>query len=260
MSIGTAKPTPEEQCGVKHYFINSNHISKPISSGQFEQQALRVLETIYEKENHAILVGGSGMFINALIYGTDQLPQDQTIREALNVQFKTQGITPLLEELAQKDANYFEEVDKNNPVRVIRALEVIRASGEKYSNLRTKTVRERPFSIHYFVINHSRETLYDRINQRVEQMISNGLVGEVKALSAYKDLQVLNTVGYKEIFQYLEGEFDLTRAIELIKRNTRRYAKRQLTWFRRDSAIKWIPFGPIKSMIDIIQDEIENNS
>jgi tRNA dimethylallyltransferase len=260
MSIGTAKPTPEEQSGIKHYFINSNHITEPITSGQFEKKALRVLETIYEKQDYAILVGGSGMFINALIYGTDELPQDEAIRAALNTQYDENGIDPLLSELEQKDPEFFKEVDKQNPVRVIRAIEVIRATGEKFSKLRTKTVKKRPFDIHYFIINHDRAALYERINQRVDQMISNGLVEEVKSLCAYRNSQVLNTVGYKEIFDHLEGEFDLARAIDLIKRNTRRYAKRQLTWFRRERSAKWIPFNEIESMIATIRHEIKSES
>ena len=260
MSIGTAKPTPEEQNGVQHYFIDSNHISEPITSGKFEKEALDVLEKIFQTQEYAILAGGSGMYINALIYGTDQLPQDEKIKATLNTLFKQDGIAPLLSELQQKDPEYFKEVDKQNPVRIIRALEVIRTTGEKYSKLRTKTVKKRPFSIDYFVIKHERAVLYERINQRVDQMISSGLVEEVKSLNAYKNLQVLNTVGYKEIFDHLEGEYDLARAIDLIKRNTRRYAKRQLTWFRRDPNAKWITFGPIESMIRTIQVEIENNS
>ena len=250
MSIGTAKPTVDEQGGVKHYFIDSHSIQEPLTSGKYEKEALSVLEHVFSENDHAVLVGGSGMFINAILYGTDQLPQDPKVREELNHLHKIEGLDFLLSELEEKDPVYFNEVDKENPVRVIRSLEVIRITDHPYSDQRQGKSRPRPFSINYFVIDHDREVLYDRINKRVDLMIKEGLFEEVISLSNYKSKQPLNTVGYKEIFDHLDGNISLERAVELIKRNTRRYAKRQLTWFRRDENAIWIPYSSNQGMIN----------
>tara|TARA_B100000508_G_scaffold24343_1_gene17482 strand:- start:12478 stop:13377 length:900 start_codon:yes stop_codon:yes gene_type:complete len=249
MSIGTAKPTAEEMQGVPHYFIDSHSIDYPLSSGVFEQEALEKLESIYRSNEYAILVGGSGMFIDALVFGIDQLPQDPNIREELNEVYRSEGLDPLLNELKDKDPSYYENVDRNNPVRIIRALEVIRITGKAYSDQRSSTSKDRPFETLYFVIDHDRQKLYDRINLRVDMMIEDGLIEEVKSLTSHRNKQPLNTVGYKEVFDHLDGEQDLDRTIELIKRNTRRYAKRQLTWFRRNKDSIWIPFSNNKDMI-----------
>lgn len=257
MSIGTAKPTIEEQDGVKHYFVHSHSIKDPLTSGKYEKEALGVLEHVFSDHDHAILVGGSGMFINALLYGTDQLPQDPGVREELNLLHKTKGLNHLLSELKEKDPVYYKQVDKENPVRVIRSLEVIRITDQPYSIQRQGKSKPRPFSIHYFVIDHDREVLYDRINTRVDLMLKEGLLEEVRSIDAYKNEQPLNTVGYKELFDYLEGNITLDRAVELIKRNTRRYAKRQLTWFRRDENTIWIPYKSNKTMVSQLLQHLE---
>lgn len=252
MSIGTAKPYPEEQKGVPHYFIDSHSIEKPLSSGKFEKEALSVLENIYDEHDTAILVGGSGMYIDALVYGTDQLPHDPVVREKFNQIYEEKGIQYLQQLLKDRDPAYYEKIDLNNPVRLIRALELIEITGKKNDALRKEKSPDRPFNTYYFVIEHDREKLYDRINKRVDIMVENGLIEEVKSLLPYRELQPLNTVGYKEVIDYFDNKHDLDRAIELIKRNTRRYAKRQLTWFRRNKNCVWIEYTDISRMCEQI--------
>lgn len=256
MSIGTAKPSKEEQSGRQHYFINSHSIKSPLSSGRFETEALNVLDELFKNNEYVILVGGSGMFINALLYGTDQLPYDKKTRNALNEKYESTGLEPLLEELKESDPVFYEKVDRHNPVRVIRALEVIRISGKPYSLLRSEKTKNRSFKTDYFVIQHDRETLYKRINKRVDIMMDQGLLNEVKSLLNFRDQQPLNTVGYKELFEYLDGATDLKTAVESIKRNTRRYAKRQLTWFRKDTNCKWIEYDKTAVMVEKIKQHI----
>ncbi len=253
MSIGTAKPTIEEQDGVRHYFIDSHSVKESLSSGKYEKEALDVLSIVYKTHDYAILVGGSGMFINALLYGTDQIPQNSDIREELNQLYQKEGLEVLLSELKDKDIIYYNSVDQQNPVRIIRALEVIRITGRPFSAQRQGKIKQRPFDAKYFVIDHDREVLYERINKRVELMMDAGLLDEVKSLQRFKNEQPLNTVGYKELFDHLNGDYDIDRAVELIKRNTRRYAKRQLTWFRRDTNAVWIPFTNNVAMINQLE-------
>lgn len=240
MSIGTAKPSLEEQDGIKHYFIDSHSIEEQLSSAQYEKQALQVLDKEFQNHETIILVGGSGMFINALCDGLDDIPTDILLRNELDQQVKNSGLTNLLEELKAKDPEFYREVDQNNPVRIIRAIEAIRLTGQKFSTLRKKEAIQRPFQFEKFVINLPREVLYSRINQRVDEMMQNGLLEEVKSLVPFKPLQTLNTVGYTEIFDYLDGKFTLDQAIEFIKQHTRNYAKRQLTWFRKDEKNYWL--------------------
>lgn len=254
MSIGTAKPDLEEQDGVKHHFIDSHSIEEFFTAGQFERDALTVLDSIFTTNDYAICVGGSGLYINALCDGLDDIPGDLNVRKELNQQFETYGIEPILSELKEKDPAFFEVVDQQNHQRVIRAVEVIRVSGKPYSSLRKSSKKERPFDIVKIGIEHPREILYDRINQRVDIMIENGLIEEVQSLIKFRNHNALQTVGYKEIFEFLDGDISKEEAIELLKRNTRRFAKRQLTWFRKDEATIWIDFNnldqfDIKSVI-----------
>lgn len=239
-SIGTAKPSLEEQDGVKHYFVDSHSIHNPLSSAQYEKDALAVLEEEFKKREIILMVGGSGMFVDALCYGLDDIPHSAEVKKQLNEAFERNGLEPLLLELKDKDPAYYESTDQKNPVRIIRALEVIRISGKTYSSYQKFQAQVRDFEIYKFVIDLPRDYLYQRINKRVNLMLEDGLVDEVKSLFNWKDLQTLNTVGYSEIFSYLQGEIDMDRAIELIQQNTRRYAKRQLTWFRRDPNNRWI--------------------
>jgi tRNA dimethylallyltransferase len=241
MSIGTAKPTPEELAAAKHYFIDSHSITDNFSVGDYEKQGLALLDELFKSHDKVILVGGSGLYIKALCEGFDDIPQaDPKIREQLNLEFAEKGITALQEELKIADPVFYSQADLNNPQRIIRALEVFRSAGQPFSSFRKATVNTRPFSSLKIGLDLPREVLYNRINQRVDNMIKQGLVDEARSLLPYRHLNALNTVGYSELFDYFDGKTDLNQAIELIKQNTRRFAKRQLTWFRKDKKIKWL--------------------
>jgi tRNA dimethylallyltransferase len=241
IQIGTAKPTLEEQEGVKHYFIDSHSIHSPVTSAQYEKEAIPLLTELFISTPFIVLVGGSGMFIDALCNGINEVPKNDLIKEQLNSELQTNGLPFLLSELKIKDEFYYQKVDKGNPLRVIRALEVIRSTGSTYSSFLDKnSIVKRDFETVKFVIDLPRDQLYERINLRVDHMICNGLLDEVKSVIEYKYLQSLNTVGYKELFSYLNSEIDFKEAVELIKKNTRNYAKRQLTWFRKDTSAIWL--------------------
>ena len=252
IAIGTAKPSPEEQDGIKHYFIDSHNLEDEVTSAQYEKEALTILQDEFKSREIIILTGGSGMFIDALCIGLDNIPSSIELKTSIQGEFDLHGITPLLNELEQADLQYFNEVDKNNIPRVIRAIEAIRLTGKKYSELRKSKPKERPFEIHRFVLNHERQILYDRINKRVDTMVQEGLIEEAKSVEHLKHLTSLNTVGYKELFSFFNGEISKERAIELIKQNSRRYAKRQITWFKRHSESKWIDFQSIEQSIQDI--------
>lgn len=259
MTIGTAKTTLEEQAGIKHYFTDSHSIQNPLSAADFEREAMEVLENEFEKHDVILVVGGSGLYTDALCKGLDDLPHDPATREALNVYFHENGLDDLLAELSEKDPAYFKEVDQANPMRVIRALEVIRISNKPFSSFLNQKVKKRPFEIHRYVLDIPRPRLYERINQRVLQMIEKGLVEEVKSLVKYRHLNPLNTVGYAEIFDYLDGTISLERSIELIQQNSRRYAKRQLTWFRRNENAIWISELDTEKQADAILERFLNS-
>jgi len=240
MEIGTAKPSQTELAAAKHHFINSHSVNQLFSTGDFEVEGLKVLDEIFKIQDSAIMVGGSGLYVNALINGLDEMPEiDLTIRDQLNILFKTEGITPIQEQLSKLDPEYFAKVDQQNPQRMIRGLEVFLSTGQKLSSMLSATRKERPFNIIKIGLNTERATLYDRINKRVDQMITNGLIDEVKSLTEFRSYNALNTVGYSEIFDYLDQKLSFEEAVSNIKQNTRRFAKRQLTWFRRDEEIKW---------------------
>jgi tRNA dimethylallyltransferase len=249
LSIGTAKPSSTEQDGVKHYFINSHSVKEEVSSAQYEKEAMAVLKEEFKTNDIIILTGGSGMFIDALCLGLDTIPASDELRSEINEEFKENGLTPLLDELKKNDATYFSEIDRKNPMRVIRAIEVIRLTGKPYSEQRGIMPQKRPFTIHRFVINHDREKLYTRINKRVDAMMDKGLLQEVESVFEYKELASLNTVGYKELFNYLDGKYSLEEAVAAIKQNTRRYSKRQLTWFRRHPEAVWIDYQNDSQMV-----------
>jgi len=240
MTIGTAKPTTDELKQAKHHFIDSHSIKDSFSVGDFEEQGLALLDDIFKKQDTAILVGGSGLYIKAICEGFDKLPSaSPEVRDNLNLEFKTNGIVPLQEKLKVADPVYYSQVDLNNPQRLIRALEVFETTGVPFSSYRKSTVNIRPFRCIKIGLNLPREELYQRINQRVDVMVKDGLVEEVKSLLPYRHFNALNTVGYSELFDYFDGKTDLHSAIELIKQNTRRFAKRQLTWFKKDKEIEW---------------------
>ena len=253
MEIGTAKPSAEELSAAKHHFINSLSIKDEFSVGDFEIAALGTLDKIFKKNNFAVLVGGSGLFIKAVTDGFDALPgSEASVRKELNLLLETEGIVPLQKKLNELDPEYYTEVDLNNPQRIIRALEVCLSSGKPFSSFRTKTQQTRHFNILKIGLNTSREELYRRINSRVDEMVTAGLIEEVRNLLPYRKLNALNTVGYSEIFEYLDGMISLEQAIENIKQNTRRFAKRQLTWFRKDEEIKWFETGQYPQVVEYI--------
>jgi tRNA dimethylallyltransferase len=257
MSIGTAKPSEEELAAAPHHFINSHSVTQLFSTGDFEVEALQLLDELFKHHDVAIMVGGSGLYINAVCNGLDEMPDiDLAIRERLNQQFETDGIEPIRKQLAELDPEYFAKVDQSNPQRMIRGLEVVISTGQKLSSFQTSQKKERRFSIVKIGLNTDREKLYNQINHRVDVMIAIGLVEEVKSLKKYKSLNALKTVGYAEIFDYLEGLTDLPVAIDNIKQNTRRFAKRQLTWFRRDEEITWFEPQQGVKVIDYLSNKL----
>jgi tRNA dimethylallyltransferase len=240
MSIGTAKPTAAELTQAQHYFIDNKGIEEEYSAGQFEKDALELLDQIFKTNDYAILVGGSGLYIDALCKGLDDLPKDPKIREQLNQTLDSAGIEALQEELKKLDPEYYDSCDNQNPVRLIRAIEIIRISGKRMAEYHTHTKKKRPFTCHHLVLDWPREILYERINKRVDIMMQQGLVEEVRALLPYRQKNALQTVGYQEIFDFFDGKIDMDRAVELIKQNSRRYAKRQITWFKRNPDALWL--------------------
>jgi len=258
MEIGTAKPDTAELAAAKHHFINSHSVTQLFSTGDFEVEGLQVLDQIFENHDIAIMVGGSGLYINALINGLDEMPEiDLAIREKLNKQFETEGILAIQEQLATLDPEYYAKVDQQNPQRMIRGLEVFLSTGQKLSSMLSATKKERPFNIIKIGLNTDRAILYDRINHRVDQMINSGLLDEVKGLMEFRKYNALNTVGYSEIFDYLDGAISLEAAVAAIKQNTRRFAKRQLTWFRRDEEINWFEPDEKENIIQLINEKLK---
>lgn len=241
LNIGTAKPTPEELAAAPHHFIGHLSIFEPYNVSRFETDALELLSALFRKHPVVIMVGGSGLYIDAVCKGIDTLPDpDPEIRAELKTILEGDGIEALRHELRTFDPEYARTADLANPARLIRALEVFRTTGIPYSSLRKNQSRERPFRILKICLDLPREILNQRINQRVDEMITAGLLDEARALYPNHHLNALNTVGYKELFAHLDGLTDLPTAIEKIKTNTRRYAKRQVTWFRRDGGYQWI--------------------
>jgi len=240
MEIGTAKPDEEELNAAKHHFINSHSITEDISAGEYEFLALVKLNDLFEKHKFVILTGGSGLYIDAVTQGFADIPKiDPSVREELNASLASKGIDHLVERLKALDPDYYDKVDKKNPHRVMRALEVCIGTGKPYSQQRKPPKKDRPFQIIKIGLELPREALYERINTRMDKMIEQGLFDEAKQLEPYKNHNALQTVGYKEIFDYFDGKYDKEEAVRLLKRNTRRYAKRQMTWFKRDQDIRW---------------------
>jgi len=256
MSIGTAKPTVEEMQDVPHYFINNISIHDVYNVGQFEREAIELIESLFKTHEYLILVGGSGLYINAILNGVDEFEEIPAhIRDQLIKDYEEKGITYLQEELKLKDEVYYNQVDLNNPQRIMRALEVCIHTQKPYSSFRTKEKKQRSFNTINILINTEREALYARINKRVDIMMQNGLLEEVKGLYPFKHLNALNTVGYKELFDFIDGKCSLEEAVNLIKQNSRRYAKRQLTWFNHQGEFE--TFEPtelekIKAYLDIV--------
>lgn len=253
MEIGTAKPSIEELAAAPHHFINSHSISTLFSTGDFELEAIQLLDQLFKKHDLLIMAGGSGLYIDAVCKGLDSLPEtDLNIREQLNQQLTLEGIESIKKQLSAYDPEYYEKVDQANPQRLIRGLEFYLSTGTKLSAHFTNSKKTRPFNIIKIGLNMDRTELYNRINRRVDKMMDAGLLDEVKSLQAYKGYNALNTVGYSELFAYLEGETTLPEAVDQIKQNTRRFAKRQLTWFRRDESTAWFEPNQTDAIIHYI--------
>ncbi|MDY5241427.1 MAG: tRNA (adenosine(37)-N6)-dimethylallyltransferase MiaA [Alistipes senegalensis] len=243
MPIGTAQPSVDQLQAVEHHFIASHDLTDNLNCGEYEVQALARLEELFADHDWVVAVGGSGLYVRALCEGMDDLPQaDEPLRRELERRLAEEGLGALAEELRELDPEYCRTADLNNPARVMRALEVCLQTHMPYSRQRTGERRPRPFEIVKIGIDLPRDVLYDRINRRVDRMLADGLEAEARALYLYRELNALKTVGYREFFDYFDGRIGYDEAVELIKRNSRRYAKRQLTWFRRDSEIRW--FAP----------------
>jgi len=260
MDIGTAKPSHSELSAVKHHYINSHSIGDNFSVGEFEKAGLALINELFAVHDTLILTGGSGLYIQAITEGFDDLPKaSEKIRAELNALYAEQGISRLQQMLQELDTVYYSEVDLNNPQRLIRALEVCISTGTPFSAFRINKKDKRPFNIIKIGLNTGREKLYQRINKRVDLMIEAGLVDEVRSLIDSRMLNALNTVGYSEVFDYLDNNTSLDESIAKIKQNTRRFAKRQLTWFRKDPGIKWFEPGQYNDIIDFINEERAKN-
>ncbi|WP_288884135.1 tRNA (adenosine(37)-N6)-dimethylallyltransferase MiaA [Pedobacter panaciterrae] len=254
MEIGTAKPSAEELAAAPHHFINSHSVNTLFSTGDFEIQALKLMDELFKKHDLLVMVGGSGLYIDAVCKGLDDLPAtDINIREQLNEQLATEGIEAIKGQLSRDDPEYYAKVDQSNPQRMIRGLEFFLSTGMKLSSFLTNSKKTRPFNIIKIGLNTDRAILYNRINLRVDLMMDAGLLDEVKALKDYRSYNALNTVGYSELFAYLDGEIDLEQAVDKIKQNTRRFAKRQLTWFRRDDHTTWFEPNRTDEVITFIK-------
>lgn len=253
ISIGTAKPTENELSAVHHHFIGNLSIKDYYNVSKFENEVLALLDKLFLKYDNVVMLGGSGLYIDAVCKGIDDLPDaDEKLRSDLKNQFNEKGIEPLLLELQKLDPEYYKIVDKANKNRVLRALEVIKETGKTFTELRKNSKKLRPFEIQKFCLNRDRAELFERISIRVDQMMDEGLLDEVKSQILNRQLNALNTVGYKEIFRYMDGEISLEQAITDLKTNTRRYAKRQLTWFKRDDSYIWIHPNEIEKVIESI--------
>ena len=238
--IGTAAPTKEEQERVKHYFIGTHHLTDYYSAAQYEIDVLKLTNELFQTHDTLLLTGGSMMYIDAVCKGIDDIPTvDDITRRTLLDRYEAEGLEPLVNELRLLDPEYYRIVDLKNPKRVIHALEICYMTGQTYTSFRTRSTKERPFHIIKVGLTRDREELYDRINRRVDIMMQDGLLEEARSVYAYKHLNSLNTVGYKEMFKYLDGEWDLDFAIEKIKQNSRIYSRKQMTWFKRDTDIRW---------------------
>jgi tRNA dimethylallyltransferase len=253
MAIGTAQPTREEMAGVSHHFIDCMPVQEEFTAGRFATEAQQLIHQIHHTNKVVIVAGGSGLYLNALFFGIDDIPSDKALRDELNQRFENEGIEPLTQQLQDLDADIMGQIDVKNPKRVIRALEVCLATGKKYSQLRKHTPQDLPYTTIWIGIDLPRELLYERINNRVDDMIKNGLVEEARNLHPFKKLNALQTVGYRELFTHFEGDCSLQEAVEKIKQHTRNFAKRQMTWFRKNPQIKWVSGAELSEVLNIIK-------
>ena len=253
MPIGTAQPTAEEQAAAKHYFIADREVEDDFNCGKYETEALALLEELFKENEYVVAVGGSGLYVQALCDGMDDLPDaDPALRVSLKQRLENEGLESLVAELRTLDPKYTEEVDICNPARVMRALEVCLTTGRPYSEQRKGVTAERPFHIIKIGTDMPRDVLYDRINRRVDMMVADGLEAEARMMYPKRHLNALQTVGYRELFEYFDGNCTFEEAVELVKRNSRRYAKRQLTWFRRDTQTAWFAPSDLDAILEYI--------
>ncbi|MBQ8988185.1 MAG: tRNA (adenosine(37)-N6)-dimethylallyltransferase MiaA [Prevotella sp.] len=253
LRIGTARPTEEQMQEVRHFFVGTLGLEDYYSASLFEQQVLELLERLFQDSDYALMAGGSMMYIDAVCNGIDDIPTiDDETRATMKRRLAEEGLERLCEELRRLDPEYYEIVDRQNPRRVVHALEICTMTGTTYTSFRKREKRERPFDIIKIGLNRPREELYERINQRVNRMMADGLLDEVKSLLPQRHLNALNTVGYKELFDYLDGRWPLEEAVERIKGNTRRYARKQLTWYKKDERIRWFHPDNKEEIIDYI--------
>ena len=258
MQIGTASPSSEQLQRIPHYLINSHSVTEEYNAYQYEQDVLKLTNELFLKYNPVILTGGSMMYIDALCNGIDELPSiDKELRNSIKTQFEEEGIEPIRRMLKRLDPEFYNQVDLKNPKRVIHAVEVCMMTGVPYSQLRTNRKIMRPFEMIKVGLDTDRKVLYDCINKRVDKMIEDGLMDEAKKLYHLKHLNSLNTVGYKELFEFIDKKISYEDAIDLIKRNSRRYAKRQLSWFRRDHEITWFNPDNFQEIITFVKNKIE---
>jgi len=258
--IGTAAPTPKELAAVQHHFIHHKSIENNYNVGQFEKDAIAKLDDLFLSNDIVVMVGGSGLYVNAVVHGLDNFPKvPPNIREQLNTQLQTEGIKPLQDQLQQLDPLSYNTIAIDNPQRLVRALEICIGTGKPYSSFLNKRNVKRSFKTISIGLNGEREAIYNRINTRVDTMVAQGLIAEAKSVFHLKHLNALNTVGYKELFNYFNGEWSLEFAISEIKKNSRRFAKRQLTWFRKDETITWFHYNTeAETIIQFLKDTINS--
>jgi tRNA dimethylallyltransferase len=258
LKIGTAAPNEEQLKRVKHYFIGSHSIFDEYNAGQYEEDAIKLLDELFQKQDVVMLVGGSMMYIDAVCNGMDAIPTvDAETRALWQKQYVENGLEYIQQELKQLDPKHYEEIDIQNPKRIIHALEICSMTGKPYSDLRTGQRKERNFNLLKIGLNRPRPELYDRINVRVDQMMVDGLLQEAERFYQYKNLNTLNTVGYKELYEYMDGNRTLDFAVKMIKQDSRRYAKRQLTWFNRDKEIQWFHPDELESDLELITQNLK---
>ncbi len=259
MDIGTASPTADQLARVRHYFVDTLEIGDYYSAARYEEEALQLIRELTPAHTRLVLSGGSMMYVDAVCNGIDDIPTvDETVRQTLQTQFQEKGLDPMLEQLRLLDPDYYNLVDRKNHKRVIHALEICYTSGRTYTSFRKQTRKERPFRVLKIGLERPREELFARINLRVDQMMQEGLLEEAKRLYPHRDSNALNTVGYKELFHVIEGEWPLDMAVERIKKNTRVYAKKQMTWFKRDASIRWFHPDQFPSILQFVEDETRN--
>lgn len=253
MTIGTAKPTPQELDRVKHHFINSHSIAERYDAAQFGEEALTKIYELFEKYNDVIVCGGSGLYIKALVEGFDDIPEvPDEIRESVTTNYKAHGLTWLQQAVQKHDPGYFHTADSQNPARLSRALEVVLATGKSITSFQKRQKRVLPFTVVKIGLELERDELYRRIDERMDKMIEAGLFEEAGKLYPYREHNALQTVGYQEIFDFMEGKYNREEAIRLLKRNSRRYAKRQLTWFKRDEGITWFSKANASAVVEFL--------